>query len=348
LGGAGTPSVAAFTTEPLAAALEMSPASATALLADTLDLHHRLPRLLDQVTALLVPVWKARRVAAATRSLSYAGARWVDGQLGGRVGAMGASGIDRLVADARARFDPDHVADRAARERSTWDVWLDHGRPDEWIGTSSMHARGDTMDLTRFHDLVCAEAETLAALGDGDALGVRKAKALGVIAAQQASLDLTGLLSTGPVDDITGKQRADIRGTGLDRRAAKIKLYLHANLADLLDMSDCPGADGPVRVEQLGSMTLRAIKDWVDHSRVTVTPVLDPHSITSGACTWATDAHDPTPRMAEALRLRDPQCVFPWCNHTSRAADLDHIDPYVPPDDGGPPGQTRPDNLASC
>jgi len=186
LGGAGTPAVAAFTTEPLAAALEMSPASATSLLADTLDLHHRLPRLLDQVTALLVQVWKARRVAAATRSLSYDGARWVDGQLGGKVGALGAAGIDRLVADAKARFDPDHIADRAARERSSWDVWLDHGRP-------------DAMDLARFHDLVCAEAETLAALGDSDALGVRKAKALGVIAAQQASLDLIGLVSTGAV-----------------------------------------------------------------------------------------------------------------------------------------------------
>ena len=82
-------------------------------------------------------------------------------------------------------------------------------------------------------------------------------------------------------------------------------------------------------------MTLRAIKDWVDHSRVTVTPVLDPHSLTSDARARATDAHDPPPRMAEAVRLRDPQCVFPWCNHTSRAADLDHIDRYVPPSSGG-------------
>ena len=30
----------------------------------------------------------------------------------------------------------------------------------------------------------------------------------------------------------------------------------------------------------------------------------------------------------------------------ARACDLDHIDPYVPPDDGGPPGQTTPANLA--
>lgn len=45
LGGPGTPTVAAFTPEPLAVAMGCSPASASALLADTLDLHHRLPLL---------------------------------------------------------------------------------------------------------------------------------------------------------------------------------------------------------------------------------------------------------------------------------------------------------------
>jgi hypothetical protein len=38
--------------------------------------------------------------------------------------------------------------------------------------------------------------------------------------------------------------------------------------------------------------------------------------------------------------------VFPGCTVDARSCDLDHLDPYVPPDDGGPPGQTRPANLA--
>jgi hypothetical protein len=50
--------------------------------------------------------------------------------------------------------------------------------------------------------------------------------------------------------------------------------------------------------------------------------------------------------MAEFVRLRDPVCVFPACPRASRHCDLDHIDPYLDPDDGGPPGQTHPDNLA--
>ncbi|MCD6639691.1 MAG: HNH endonuclease, partial [Nocardioides sp.] len=55
---------------------------------------------------------------------------------------------------------------------------------------------------------------------------------------------------------------------------------------------------------------------------------------------------DPPPRMAETVVLTDTTCVFPWCTHPARQADLDHITAYVDPDEGGPPGQTTPANLA--
>ncbi|MBO0847251.1 MAG: HNH endonuclease [Nocardioides sp.] len=50
--------------------------------------------------------------------------------------------------------------------------------------------------------------------------------------------------------------------------------------------------------------------------------------------------------MRESVVLRDRHCVFPWCTRDARACDLDHIRPYVPMDEGGPPGQTAPANLA--
>ena len=50
--------------------------------------------------------------------------------------------------------------------------------------------------------------------------------------------------------------------------------------------------------------------------------------------------------MRESVIFRDRHCVFPGCTIDARGCDLDHIDPYVPPDDGGPPGQTTPANLA--
>ena len=50
--------------------------------------------------------------------------------------------------------------------------------------------------------------------------------------------------------------------------------------------------------------------------------------------------------MRETVVLRDAHCVFPGCRRDSRACDLDHITEYLPMEDGGPPGQTHPGNLA--
>ena len=80
----------------------------------------------------------------------------------------------------------------------------------------------------------------------------------------------------------------------------------------------------------------RLLADWLRRTdRVTVRPVLDPTRISP------VDRHDPPEVMREAVILRDGHCVFPGCTVDARSCDLDHIDPYVPPNDGGPPGQTN-------
>ena len=90
-------------------------------------------------------------------------------------------------------------------------------------------------------------------------------------------------------------------------------------------------------VEKLGPATITKIKEWVGHHRVTIQPVLD-LGRDDGV-----DTHDPPPWMRELVILRDGHCVFPGCQVDARSCDLDHINPYDP---NGPPGQTRPDNLA--
>ena len=94
-------------------------------------------------------------------------------------------------------------------------------------------------------------------------------------------------------------------------------------------------------MERLGAATLGLLADWLRRTdRVTIRPVLDPNRISP------VDRHDPPDVMREAVILRDGHCVFPGCTVDARSCDLDHIDPYVPPDDGGPPGQTSLANLA--
>ena len=92
--------------------------------------------------------------------------------------------------------------------------------------------------------------------------------------------------------------------------------------------------------ERLGPVTTDLIRTWLHDSNATIRPVLDLHR------TDAVDQHDPPPWMRELVILRDRHCVFPWCARDARTCDLDHTTPYVPPDDGGPPGQTNPQNLA--
>jgi hypothetical protein len=100
-------------------------------------------------------------------------------------------------------------------------------------------------------------------------------------------------------------------------------------------------AGGGGRVEQLGTASLALLRGWLQRfTGVTVRPVLDPTR------TDAVDAHDPPPWMRELVILRDRHCVFPGCSTDARACDLDHLQPYTPMDDGGPPGQTSPANLA--
>ena len=83
------------------------------------------------------------------------------------------------------------------------------------------------------------------------------------------------------------------------------------------------------------------VRDWLAHANVTVRPVIDLNQIAP------VDAYEVPTRIAEAVRLRSPVDCFPYATSTRRGLDLDHTQPYRQPDDGGPPGQTRQDNLAS-
>ena len=178
--------------------------------------------------------------------------------------------------------------------------------------------------------------------GDGDALDVRRARAVGVLADPQRALRFT--TGTATLDDGYGPVREDARSA---------VLYLHLDASDLRAgglAGPSGGAGGVgwgggvVRCESLGPMLTEQLHAWLLGSKVVVRPVLDlrrQHPVRD-----AVDAHDPPEWMAELVRLRDPWCVHPGCGRESRGCDLDHITPYQPPDEGGPPGQTNPGNLA--
>src|SRR5690606_2756606 len=147
------PGIAAFAAEEYAALAGVTMSAGLEVLSHTLDLHHRLPRLWAPVEALQVPAWKAARVADLTHRVSRDAAAWGDDLLHA-LGRYGWTTIDAAIKQATAMFHPEWVKrEDGLLDRQDWDVTLDHTRGIG--GTSKLEAVGDSVDLTKFHDLVC-------------------------------------------------------------------------------------------------------------------------------------------------------------------------------------------------
>ena len=76
-------------------------------------------------------------------------------------------------------------------------------------------------------------------------------------------------------------------------------------------------------------------------ARITVRPVVVPGDAVP------VDGYEIPHTVREAVLLRSPSTAYPWGSSTDRRhLQLDHVEPYLAPARGGPPGQTSPSNLA--
>jgi hypothetical protein len=281
------------------------------LLSDSLDLAYRLPGIHKGVEALRIAPWRARRIANLTNRLPKEAAAYVDAKLAPVANSCGYVRIERLVTEAVARFDTVEQAEAEDEAEAAWGIRLEHYSSGTWAGTSRMEVIGDTPTLSRFYDLACATAheqlDPSQPADDQPSLEHRKIAALGLIADGAGASSVT-------------------------------KAYLHIDAASFNDLPHPLAAVG--QVEKLGPLSVAALQRWLGTSRFTLQPVLDMRRID------AVDAYTPPPWMRELVILRDKTCVFPGCDKPARDCDIDHIEAYVEMDDGGPPGQTRPENLA--
>ena len=322
LGGAGTPAVSEFAIEALAPALGLAYGATLRLVSEAVELCFRLPRLWSLVQEGRLQAWKARQVAHETTLLSPDAVGFVDRHLAVIARAnrtLTPAKLKELLHEAMLQHDPDQAEGFEQAALDARGVWFDHRAS---TATTDVTARLDTLDALDLEASVGDLAGLLGRLGDDRSLDVRQATALGLLAHPQKALDIasgTDGASTSTKPGLNGS-----RGT----------LFLHVTTADLE-----AGTGG--RVEKLGPATLRLLQDWISRlSSFTIRPVLDPSGFEP------VDVHDPSPGMRETVILRDQRCVFPGCPIDARGCDLDHIDPYVPPDEGGPPGQTGPLSLA--
>jgi hypothetical protein len=331
-GGDGTPPVAEFAPAELGAVLELSTEAATSLIADALDLRHRLPTLWSRICDHEVKPWMAREIAEMTRSLSREAAlavdrraaRWADRLTWGRLRSY----VDAAIIAADPAFAHEAAVAAALRQG----VWVgasnDHGVKDILIRTEAPNAIWFDATVDRL-------ADSLGALGDGSDKDTRRAKAVGIIAHPQQALDL--LDTAAAAGD--GNEAGDAGDTRPARRPSpRPQAVLHVHVAQETVAAD--GEHPVARVEDVGPTTVQQVKEWLSRCDLTVRPVVVP------AATEPVDAYEIPDRLREAVHLASPADAFPFATSVSRRTDIDHTAPYVPMDRGGPPGQTAMGNLA--
>ena len=291
IAGPGAPLVAEFCVADLALALGMSTDAGRTYLGDAIELRYRLPKLWAVVTTGRVPVWKARRIAQATKPLCRDAAGYVDRHLAHHAQRCSFAQIDRAVADALRLFDPAEAEKRRreAADARHFDVDLQQVSFD---GTVHVDGDLDLADALDLNDAITTGAAQLAALGSTESLDVRRSLAAGALARRELTLDLSTEQRTPP-----GRKR-------------ELMIYVHLSDGAVAGVENTRTA---VSVEQ--------VKDWCrgTNTHVVIRPVIDLND------NLHTDAYRPTEVMREQAVLANSTCVYPHCSRPSRSADLDHL-----------------------
>ena len=355
LGGDGTPTVAGFCPAELGCVLRMSDGSASRLIADALDLRHRLSSIWAAALTGQVPAHQARHIAAATRHLTAAQAGWVDAQLAPSVGKLSWGRLHTLLEATIIEADPvgaEQQAALAAQER-----FVRLGRSSEH-GLKMIIARATAGDAIWFKAAIDRIADILARQGDNDPIDVRRSKAIGILAQPAQALQLLCQHQDddwdGPAEPSDPAEEPACEETEVsfdeaahrslqispppfhpDRARPRATVYVH------LSEEALNGGLGVARVEDVGPVLLDRLHALLgDHCTINLKPVID---LPAGHT--PVDSYEIPARLREQLQLRYPADVFPYAAAVNRRIDLDHTIPYISPDRGGPPGQTRIGNL---
>ncbi len=351
-GGDGTPTVQEFAAAEFGAQIQTTTNAAWELIGDALDLRHRLPRLWTAVRAGHVRAWKARRVAHETRRLSLDAARQVDAVIDGVIGSVSWTRFENVLVAKIAEADPAGEEARAAAYEA--ERFVRSGRATE-NGLKLLVARAAAGDVVWFLAMVDRIAEILAADGDSDLVDVRRSKAIGILARPDLALDLLrrhvrpdAAPSAVPDPEEDGHVSVGLGGDSApDRVVARPRVDLVVHLsAETLGLGG-----GPARMDGVGPMLLGQVRRWLTDSdcAIKLRPVID-----LSAELTPVDAYEIPKAMRRLIGLRLPASVFPHSAFRTQTmkmpdpgtrTDLDHTIAYTPMDRGGPPGQTRIDNL---
>ena len=346
-GGDGTPGVREYSLPELAMAREEHTLRTRSMVADVLDLQHRLPLTWARVVALECESWVARRVASMTRRLLADQARLVDVAVARAMARHAPSTVFEIAGAKTIEADPETHA--MERERRRHERYVTLSRADEF-GFRHVIAKVTAGDAAWVDATVDRVAEILAAEhGHDHNHDELRSLAFGWLARPADLLQL--LLTHTEVDEspdepsprpvwapahlestverlasMSTRQLASLRGKG--------QVFVHVTDRDLLKQS------GIGRVEGQGPLLVQALAELLGHADVVVKQVVD-HRVRHRA-----DAYEHAEIVKDHVWTQSGGDAFPFSPRTATRADVDfdHASPYVPRDRDGPPSQTGPHN----
>ncbi len=357
-GGDGTPLVRDCAVPELAMARETHPATTRALIADTLDLIHRLPRIWNVVVNGRCEPWIARKVAVESRFLDADKAARVDAAVAPVLaGGHAAKTVFDTATAAIKGADPEADARRREQRRHERYVRLSRSDEDGYRHVIARVTAGDAAwvmaMLERVADILSVEhghdhnRDELLSMAFGWL--ARPADLLRLLlehtVASEASEEFSDPSDPAEPDDM----RPVWQPSHLDRTLARLAEMSVRQLAALrgkgtvyvhLTESALRRQAGLARVEGDGPMWVQHLAELLGHADVRLTPVIDLHLRPRH------DAYEHSEPLKDHAWLAAGGDVFPYSPQTATRGqvDFDHCQPYEPPDHGGPPGQTGSHN----
>ena len=308
-GGVGTPLVTEFCAADFGARLQLSPYAARQLIADALDLKHRLPQLWRRVRALEVKVSYARYVAKKTRDLDPGQAALVDCRVAEYAdGRVTWTRFEQLVQAAIVAADPDTAAERERRAAAETFARATRSTED---GMRGFYLRAHFAVIARLDATVAHLAEALAARGINGTEDERRALAMLVLAhPHQAVRILDAYHQQRPV---APPDPADL--------LPQVVLHVHTYRSPTSSVSE--PAPGVVRVEGVGPVTEAWVREFLGpHARFIIKPVLDLEGQAP------VDGYEIPDRHRQAVHLLTPADTFPFASNLTRSKQIDHTVPY--------------------
>lgn len=330
VGGEGTPMVQELSLCELAAARQVHLLRLRSMLADVLDLRHRLPRTWAVTEELGCDVWVARKVASMSRKLGEDAVHLVDLAV---ADAIAGESPGRVLELAEAKIIEADRAGHAARveaERRRRFVGLsrtnEHGLRHVIAKVEAGDAAWIDATVDRVADILESRPELRPDLPpdlDGVTRDELRAVAFGWLARPEDLADLLrhpeGLASEGNEKPARSSR-------------PKAVVYVHLHQAALEG-----SAVGVARVEELGPMLYEQVTRLLGHAEVDLQPVMDLSDQTR------VNAYEHPEAVKQRAQLINVGEVFPHATRVSRRVDADHPVPWDP---HGPPGQTGDHNIA--